>query len=164
MLRITGTLIWYYYVCKREVWLMAHELHPNQEDPFLEIGRLIQKESYAREKKEIELGHIKIDLIKKADGEFIVGEIKKSSRFEHPAIMQLAYYLYCLRQYGISATGELLIPKEKKRIKVELSDAIEVELKHAFTAIKEIIKQEKPPLPQRTKYCSHCAYKEFCWA
>ncbi len=142
---------------------MAHELHPNQEDPFLEIGRLIQKESYAREKKEIELGHIKIDLIKKADGEFIVGEIKKSSRFEHPAKMQLAYYLYCLKQYGIAATGELLIPKEKKRIKVELTENIKAELKQTISAIKEIIKQEKPPLPQRTKYCSHCAYKEFCW-
>jgi len=142
---------------------MAHELHPNQEEPFLEIGRLIQKESYAREKKEIELGHIKIDLIKKADGEFIVGEIKKSSRFEHPAKMQLAYYLYCLKQYGIAAKGELLIPKEKKRIKVELTENIKAELKQTISAIKEIIKQEKPPLPQRTKYCSHCAYKEFCW-
>ncbi|MCD6318594.1 Dna2/Cas4 domain-containing protein, partial [Candidatus Aerophobetes bacterium] len=28
MRRITGTLIWYYYICRREVWLMAHELHP----------------------------------------------------------------------------------------------------------------------------------------
>jgi len=102
-------------------------------------------------------------LIKKADGEFIVGEIKKSSRFEQPAKMQLAYYLYCLKQYGIAATGELLIPKEKKRIKVELTENIKAELKQTISAIKEIIKQEKSPLPQRTKYCSHCAYKDFCW-
>ncbi|WP_456324074.1 CRISPR-associated protein Cas4 [Desulfonauticus submarinus] len=163
MRHITGTLIWYYYVCKREVWLMAHELHPNQEDPFLEIGRLIQKESYAREKKEIELGHIKIDLIKRADGEFMVGEIKKSSRFEKPAKMQLAYYLYCLKQYGITASGELLIPKEKKRIKVELTEVLENELKQAISTIKEIVNQEKPPPPQKTKYCTHCAYREFCW-
>jgi len=32
MQEITGTLIWYYYICPREVWLMAHELNPNQED------------------------------------------------------------------------------------------------------------------------------------
>ena len=51
--RITGTLILFYYICRREVWLMAHELHPNQENPFLEIGRLIHQESYSREKKEI---------------------------------------------------------------------------------------------------------------
>jgi len=38
MQKITGTLIWYYYMCPRETWLMAHELSPNQEDPFLEIG------------------------------------------------------------------------------------------------------------------------------
>lgn len=142
---------------------MAHELHPNQEDPFLEIGRFIQKESYAREKKEIELGHIKIDLLKQADGELVIGEIKKSSRFEKPAKMQLVYYLYCLKQHGIAAIGELLIPKEKKRIKIELTEDIEAELKQAISAIKKLIKQEKPPLPQKTKYCTHCAYKEFCW-
>jgi len=25
-LRVTGTMVWYYYVCQREVWLMAHQL------------------------------------------------------------------------------------------------------------------------------------------
>ena len=37
MKKITGTLIWYYFVCKREVWFMAHEITPFQDDPFLEI-------------------------------------------------------------------------------------------------------------------------------
>jgi CRISPR-associated exonuclease Cas4 len=51
MQKITGTLIWYYYICPREVWLMAHELNPNQEDSFLEIGRLLREDAYKREKK-----------------------------------------------------------------------------------------------------------------
>ena len=25
-LRVTGTRVWYYYVCQRQVWLMAHQL------------------------------------------------------------------------------------------------------------------------------------------
>jgi len=88
---------------------MAHELNPNQEDSFLEIGRLIHDDSYKREKKEISVSNMKIDLIKKKDGELIVGEIKKSSHFELPARMQLAFYLYKLRKRGIDAKGELLI-------------------------------------------------------
>jgi len=163
MRHITGTLIWYYYICRREVWLMAHELHPNQEDPFLEIGRLIHQESYSREKKEIELGNIKIDLLKRADGEFVIGEIKKSSRFEGPAKMQLAYYLYQLKKHGISARGELLIPKEKKKVSVELTDEIVEKLKTAIAEIREIISKENPPLPKKIPFCRNCAYREFCW-
>jgi len=65
MKQITGTLIWYYYICPREVWLMAHKLNPNQEDSFLKIGRLLGQDAYKREKKEITVGNMKIDLIKK---------------------------------------------------------------------------------------------------
>jgi len=163
MQKITGTLIWYYYICPREVWLMAHELNPNQEDPFLEIGRLLHQDTYRREKKEITVGNMKIDLIKRRDGETVVGEVKKSSRFERSATMQLSFYLCRLKQAGINAKGELLIPKEKKKISVELTPDIEDELKQTFHHIKEIINQDNPPEPVKNKYCSNCAYKEFCW-
>jgi CRISPR-associated exonuclease Cas4 len=142
---------------------MAHELHPNQEDPFLEIGRLIHQESYSREKKEIVLGNIKIDLIKQTGGEIVLGEIKKSSRFEGPAKMQLAYYLYQLKKHSISARGELLIPKEKKKISVELTDELIEALKTAIAEIREIISKEEPPLPKKIPFCRNCAYREFCW-
>jgi len=71
MKQITGTLIWYYYICPREVWLLSHELSPDQKDSFLEMGRLLQEDSYKREKKEITVGNMKIDLIKKANGETV---------------------------------------------------------------------------------------------
>ena len=142
---------------------MAHELSPNQEDPFLEIGRLLQEDTYRREKKEIIVGNIKIDLIRRKNGEVVVGEIKKSSRFEKSAIMQLAFYLYRLKERGISVKGELLIPKEKRKIPVELTSEIESELKSTFKKIKEIITQDNPPEPVKNKYCTHCAYREFCW-
>ena len=163
MQKITGTLIWYYYVCPREVWLMVHELGPDQENPFLEIGRLLQKDTYAREKKEIVAGNMKIDSLRKRNGEVVVGEIKKSSRFLKPATMQLAFYLYRLRKVGVDVKGELLIPKEKKRISVELTADIENELKHAFHQIKEIMIRNNPPEPVKNKYCTKCAYREFCW-
>jgi len=59
----------------------------------------------------------------KRDGKkVIVGEVKKSSRFEHSATMQLAFYLYRLKQQGVEAEGELLIPKDRKRISVMLDE------------------------------------------
>jgi len=142
---------------------MSHELNPNQDDSFLEIGRLFHDESYRREKKEIIAANMKIDLIKKTKGQIVIGEIKKSSRFIKSARMQLSFYLYRLKQKGILVTGELLIPKERKIIPVELTADIEDELKRIFCNIKEIIAQEKPAKPVKNRYCSNCAYREFCW-
>ncbi len=65
MQNITGTLINTYYICKRKLWLLAHEISPFQDDDFLEIGRIISEKSYRREIKEINIGNIKIDLMKK---------------------------------------------------------------------------------------------------
>jgi CRISPR-associated exonuclease Cas4 len=142
---------------------MAHELNPNQEDSFLEIGRLLGEGAYKREKKEITVGNMKIDLMKRGNGETIIGEIKKSSRFENSARMQLAFYLHRLKQRGIEAKGELLIPKERKRIPVQLTEDTESELKEAFSKIERIMEQPNPPEPVKIRYCTNCAYREFCW-
>lgn len=163
MKNITGTLIWYYFICPREVWLMAHELNPEQGNPYLEIGRLIHEHSYPREKKGFETSGMKVDILRSEGKHILVGEVKKSSRYLKSATMQLAYYLYRLKEMGIEAKGELLIPKEKKRIKVELTPELELELEKAFTSIKGIISQDRPPEPVRIRFCNHCAYKEFCW-
>ena len=144
---------------------MAHELNPNEDNTFLEIGRLLSQETYKRERKEITVGNLKMDILKKGkDGRMIVGEIKKSSRFQKSAVNQLSFYLYRLKKMGVQATGELLIPKEKKRITVVLDEDKEKELKKAFSSIEKIIKQERPPEAVKIRFCRNCAYQEFCWA
>lgn len=158
------TLIWYYYICPREVWLMSRQLEPNQDNPFIELGRFILEESYKREKKEIHLENMVIDLLKTEDGEIIVGEVKKSSRFEEAAKMQLAYYLMRLKKLGIYAKGILLFPKEKKKIEVTLTEKLEHELIEAQKEIKRIIALSMPPKAKMIKFCKKCGYQEFCWS
>ncbi len=161
---ISGTLVWYYYICPRQVWLMSRELTPDQEDPFLEIGRLISETAYKDERKEVRIENIVIDLLRRDDEDVVIGEVKKSSRYELSAKMQLAYYLLRLKRLGVIAKGELLFPKERKRIKLELTPELEEELEKALNEIEEIIKLEKPPEAKRNRFCSKCAYREFCWA
>jgi CRISPR-associated exonuclease Cas4 len=163
-MNLTGTLIWYYYICHREVWLMSRQLIPWQENPFIEIGRIISEESYSRERKEVRVENIVIDLLKTDDGEIVIGEVKKSSRFLKGAQMQLAYYLLRLKHSGINATGQLLFPKEKKKIVVNLTEDIENELNEIEKQITKIVYSELPPPVQKTKFCSKCGYQEFCWA
>jgi len=162
--RITPTLVWYYYICHREVWLMARDIIPEEDNDLIELGRTIHEHSYKKEKKEIALNGMKIDMLKKSDGTYILCEIKKSSKFELSAKMQLAYSLYKLKEMGIHAKGELLVPKEKKRIEVELNAELEREIQSAITDIEEIINNEQPPPPKRNKFCGRCGYNYFCWA
>ncbi len=161
--KVTGTLIWYYYICPREVWLMAHELNPETENSFLELGRLVHKESYPREKREFSAPGMKIDILREKGGQLIVGEVKKSSRSTRSATMQLAYYLWRLKEMGIKAKGELLIPKERKRISVELTEELERELEASMVEIQALIARKTPPSPVRIRFCRNCAYREFCW-
>ncbi|MCS7180391.1 MAG: CRISPR-associated protein Cas4 [bacterium] len=143
---------------------MAHEITPFQDDPFLEIGRILHSESYKREKKEIEIEGMKFDIIRSKDENVVVAEIKKSSKFLESATMQLCFYLYNLKRIGIDAKGEILIPKEKKRFEIILDDEKIDKIKKAMSEIKEIIKKEKPPEIKKIKFCKNCAYKEFCFS
>lgn len=90
---INGTLIWYYYICQREVWLISHGIEADQEDENIQIGKWIHENSYSREKKELDFGNIKVDITDNKDGSLIIQEIKKSSKFIKSAKMQLLFYL-----------------------------------------------------------------------
>lgn len=158
---ITGTLVWYYHVCEREVWLMGREITPEEDYQALDMGRAIHEIYYQRMKKEIALNGMKIDVIKGQNK--TVCEVKTSSKYLEAAKMQLIYYLYRLKESGIDAIGEILIPKEKKKISIHLSPEIEETLLKALRQIKRIIDLEQPPLPKRTHFCRNCAYKDMCW-
>ncbi len=163
-INVTGTLIWYYCVCKREVWLLSHGIEADQDHEFLELGRIISESTYKRDKKEIEVGNIKADLIRKEDGQIIVGEVKKSSKYKEAATMQLLHYLNILRQRGIDAKGRLFFPEERKTVDVELNDESIKRLENIEAEILKIVYQEHPPKAVKKTFCSTCAYSEFCFA
>jgi CRISPR-associated exonuclease Cas4 len=163
-LHVSGTLVWYYYICPREVWLMARQLTPDEDDPNVDLGRFIGENTYKRDKKEISFGHIKMDVIRQEKGRLVVGEVKKSSKFEKSAKMQLAFYLFELKEKGVESVGELLFPKEKKKIRVELSEELIEEIEKAKKEILLIIHQDMPDPPKKIPFCRNCAYREFCWS
>lgn len=114
--------MWYYCICKREVWLLSRGITADQSNENMDIGRFIHESAYSRDKKEIDFYGMKFDIIKKENGQFVVGEIKKSSRYLESAKMQLLHYLNELEKHGINAEGVLLIPEEKKRYAVFLNE------------------------------------------
>jgi CRISPR-associated exonuclease Cas4 len=163
-LNVTGTLVWYYYICPREVWLMARKLVPDQDNANVDLGRFIAENTYERDKKEISVGHIKLDIMRQEKGRLVVGEVKKSSKYEKSATMQLAFYLHELKEIGIEAEGELMFPKEKKKVQVRLTQELIEEIDKTKREILRIVYQEIPQLPKKINFCRNCAYSEFCWS
>ena len=161
---VTGTHIWYYYICKREVWLIIHNIAADQDDESLDIGRFLSEHTYQRHKKEMLIGDNKVDRMHKEGSNLIISEIKKSSRFKESSRYQLLYYLQTLKKMGIQAKGELLFPEEKRKETVELTPETEEELDKAVRDIRAIAKLPVPPPPKKIKFCAKCAYREYCWA
>lgn len=161
---VSGTLVWYYYICPREVWLIGHQITPDQDDANVSLGRFIQDYSYSREKKELPVGSSKMDVFRLSEEGLVIGEVKKSSRYRHSARMQLAFYLSELKQRGINAQGELRFPREKKKEDVVLDEALERELEKTKRDILRILYLPQPPAPKKVPFCRRCAYAEFCWS
>ncbi|NMB34071.1 MAG: CRISPR-associated protein Cas4 [Clostridium sp.] len=161
---ITGTLIQSFTICRRQTWLMAHQIIPDQEHQYIELGRLIDEKSYNREKKRIHFENIVIDLVRSNKGDLVIGEVKKSSKAAKSAKLQLAFYLYRLKQKGIEGKGLLLFPKERKRETVELTTELERELEKMFTKIYLLILEQTPPAVERINFCKNCAYRELCFS
>jgi CRISPR-associated exonuclease Cas4 len=162
--RIGGTLVWYYSICKREVWLMCRGIEPERQDESLVLGRLVDANSYGSERHSINFGNSQFDIVRGKGETLVVAEIKKSSRSVEASTLQLKHYLYELEKEGINAEGELLFPKEKKKISVILDDDSRKQLDQIYSEIIEIGKMAKPPNVSRCRYCSKCAYREWCWS
>lgn len=143
---------------------MARHLTPDEDNPNIDLGRFIGENTYKRDKKEISVGHIKMDIIRQEKDRLVISEVKKSSKFEKSAKMQLAFYLLELKEKGIDAVGELMFPKEKKKTRVELTDDLIAELEKTKKDILRIVYQDMPNPPKKISFCRNCAYAEFCWS
>ncbi|MCL5266787.1 MAG: CRISPR-associated protein Cas4 [Bacteroidetes bacterium] len=163
-MQITGTHINYYCVCKRELWLFAHNIQMEHTSDLVYTGKVIDETSYSREDKGIDIdGVINIDWIDTNTG--VIHEVKKSDSVEKAHEMQVLYYLWYLKHKGVEGvTAEIDYPLLKQRTKVELTQEKKEELEEAMQSIKAIAEQAHPPDRINKKFCKTCSYYELCWA
>ncbi len=161
---ITGTLVWYYAICPREAWLMAHQVEPEEEFGLLAEGRLNQEEHYERATKELSLPGMRLDQVRREGDTLVVSEVKKTSRYLPATRQQLGYYLWRLSMEGIEASGEILVPKERKSEKVKLTAELGREIEETVSRIEALIGEPNPPPVVKIPFCKRCAYAEFCWS
>ncbi len=158
-IQVAGTLINYYFNCKRQCYLMFYHMNIGQDHFLLDLGRFYHEQFEDKQKLIID-NIIAIDKIQK---DFVI-EYKKSNSNTMGTKYQLLFYLYILKQHGINKKGLIKFKENKKNIEVILTEQEEKNLKKIIQQIKELIKQPAPPKPIYKTKCKKCAYFDFCFS
>ena len=161
--QITGTLVNYYVTCKREAWLYAHQIHADQEDENVLMGKALAdiKES---DLQDFAFSNLKFDKLSKQRGHYLITEYKKSLKNELAGKMQLLFYVYLLKT-GLNlkeAKGKLI--SGKKVILVEDSSENFALVEQILSEISALTNLEKPPKFTQDKFCQNCSYHDYCTA
>ena len=161
-MQITGIMIYYYFVCKRKLWYFTNNINMEQNSELVEIGKIIDETSYAREDKSILIDNtINIDFIK---GECILHEVKKTKAIERAGIWQVKYYMYYLKKRGVkNINAEIDFPLIKETKEIFLEDSDIKTLDEVIKNIVNIVTKEKPPEMINDKICKKCAYYDLCY-
>ncbi len=159
---IRGTQVNYYFVCKTKLWLFSHNITMEQESDIVKLGKLLHKEAFRSESKDIHIGSIAIDIVRRRD--YIeIREIKRSKKFEDAHKFQTLYYLYYLKKLGINAKAVLSFPKLREKMEIELDEKGEKLIEKVLDDITKIVVGDMPK-PEYQKSCKSCAYFEFCFS
>ncbi|MBC1600929.1 CRISPR-associated protein Cas4 [Listeria welshimeri] len=161
-MRISGTHVYYYFVCKRKLWCFFKEIRMEHLDENVQLGKLLDESSYNREKGQVMIDEtVNIDFIKDWK---VLHEVKKSQAIEEAGIWQLKYYMYFLKQKGIIIEkGVVDYPKLRQRKMVFLTIEDEREIEKILVDIEIITSSSKPPTLIDKPLCKKCAYYEYCY-
>lgn len=162
-MKITGTIINYYFHCKRQCYLFANRLNMEDNSEDVRIGRILH-EIRAKDEKNTEIKFENMVLDKMTEKN--VEEFKKSDADLNAARMQLLFYLKNLEEKGVQKEGKLICKEKNKQEKIEkvvLNDSTRKELENCINEINELINQNEVPKLEKKKNCSRCAYYEYCY-
>lgn len=159
--RITGVMIYYYFVCKRKLWYFSHDINMEEENENVQLGKLLDEQAYKKMNKHINIDNtINIDFIQNKKE---IHEVKKSRSIEEASIWQVKYYLYYLDRRGVKDLKATIdYPLLKQKVVVDLTDEDKNKLETIITEIKECISMDLPPNITNKKICKKCAYYELC--
>ena len=160
--KVTGVMVYYYFVCKRKLWFFCHQINMESGNEDVMLGKILDDNSYQRDDKHINIDDvINIDFIRE---EKELHEVKKSRVLEEAGVWQLKYYLYYLQKRGVvDLKGKIDYPLLKKSVIVELSEKDVEILERIIIEITDIKHQEILPVSGNSKLCKKCAYYDLCF-
>lgn len=162
-MKITGTMINYYFHCKRQCYLFANRLNMEDNSEDVRIGRVLHEIKAKDEKNtEIKFENMVLDKMTQKN----IEEFKKSDADIKASRMQLLFYLKNLEEKGVQKEGKLVYMEKNKQEKVEkvvLNDETRRELENCIDEINRLVNQDEVPKLEKRNTCSRCAYYEYCY-
>lgn len=162
-MKITGTMINYYFHCKRQCYLFANRLNMEDNSEDVRIGRVLHEIKAKDEKNtEIKFENMVLDKMTQKN----IEEFKKSDADIKASRMQLLFYLKNLEEKGVQKEGKLVCMEKNKQEKVEkvvLNDETRKELENCIDEINKLVNQDEVPKLEKRNTCSRCAYYEYCY-
>ena len=102
-MRVNGTLVNYYFHCKRQCYLHGNRMNMEDNSEQVKIGKALHEEKNTKDNTEIALDNIRLDRLT----EEYLTEMKKSDADVEAAKWQLLFYLKVLKDKGIIRKGKL---------------------------------------------------------
>ncbi|HCX61049.1 CRISPR-associated protein Cas4 [Sedimentibacter sp.] len=163
-MRVNGTLMNYYFHCKRQCYLHGNRLNLEDNSENVKIGKAlheVKEENYAE--SELEIENVKMDGL---TTKYLV-EIKKSDADIEASKWQVLLYLKILKEKGVIREGKLEFTEKNKQTKniiyVNLNEENERLLEQYINEIEELLMQNEVPEVLNKASCKKCAYYEYCY-
>lgn len=159
--RITGLMVQYYTVCKRELWFMSRGLDIDRESVNIRRGTHTDENSYRDERDSFQInGIIQIDVLDSGD----IMEVKVSSTLTKSPMNQLLYYLWYLDEIlDVQRDGILAFPTERKRERITLDQGNRERIEDVVQGVIRVLDRETPPPLEKKPVCDACLYQDICW-
>ena len=164
-MKITGTMINYYFHCKRQCYLFANKINLEDNSEDVRIGKVLHEiKAKDGDNTEIKYENMAIDKITSK----YIEEYKKSDADTEAARMQLLFYLKNLKDKGIEKEGKWIYEEKNKKENrkseiIKLDDNNIEKLDKCIKEIEKLIEQEKIPEVEKDNKCKKCAYYEYCY-
>ena len=163
-MEVNGTLVNYYFHCKRQCYLHGNRLNLEDNSEKVKIGRAMHEEKQKkRENSELAIDNIKIDGLTSK----YLTEIKKSDADIEASKWQLIFYLKALKNKGVVRDGKLEIKEKNKQNKsviyVKLTEEKERQIDKYIEDIKGLVSGKEIPGVLNKSSCKKCAYYEYCY-
>lgn len=161
-MQISGIMVYYYFVCKRKLWCYLNQINMEQNSELVSMGKILDETTYKKEKKGILIDNtINIDFIENGA---ILHEVKKTKAIEEAGIWQIKYYMYYLKEKGVSnIKAEIDYPLLRKTEQIILEEKDKKTLKNVIHEIEKMQTSEKIPEKINSKICKNCAYFDLCY-
>lgn len=161
-MRITGIMVYYYFICKRKLWYFCNEIGMEQNSELVSMGKILDETTHSRDKKGILIDNtINVDFIKNGT---VLYEVKKTKSIEEAGIWQLKFYMYYLEKSGVkNISAKLDFPLLRETKEVILEDEDRKVLDNIEKNIEDIVTQDKIPETLNQKICRKCAYYDLCY-